>query len=138
VVAGFTVLLTESLGVGLSPQFLQTLLRSALPAAAIILGMLALEEHDLLPTSPLLHAMGDASYSLYLTHIFTLGMVRYAWGRLGLDHEGVPYAIGYALVGLLFVALVAWWTHRFVENPILQVLHRVSRQLRTRKAVPAS
>ena len=123
-VGGMVVLVTATLGASLHPEPLQVLARTVLPAAAIILGTLALEERGALPTLPLLHDLGDASYSIYLTHIFTLGGARYVWNYLGLDRRGVVYATGFALFGMVLVVVVAWFTYRLVEKPILKALQR--------------
>ncbi len=47
-----------------------------LPAVAIVAGALALEGLGRFPRMPILHRLGDASYSIYLSHVFILGALR--------------------------------------------------------------
>lgn len=62
--------------------------------------------------------LGDASYSLYLSHLFVLGAARSIW----LKSMGSPASAGgsLAFVCLCLVAssLVAVWIHRSVEVPL--------------------
>jgi exopolysaccharide production protein ExoZ len=66
---------------------------------------------------PILMALGDASYSIYLTHIFTLGALRIVWVRF------VPVAsLGSSLAWLALAvpvcALTGYACYRLVEKPI--------------------
>jgi len=70
----------------------------------------------------LLYELGDTSYSLYLTHVFTLGVVRVIWGRLGF--EGWGPAVVYMAFALAASAGTAWLVYRFVEVPLLAALKR--------------
>lgn len=46
-----------------------------IPAALVVFGALALEKEGKWPRLHILHAIGDSSYSLYLTHAFTLPII---------------------------------------------------------------
>jgi exopolysaccharide production protein ExoZ len=69
--------------------------------------------------NPILHALGDASYSIYLTHIFTLGALRVVWVRLVPDASMTSSLILMA-VSLVVSASVGWLCYRWVERPLTQ------------------
>jgi len=71
-----------------------------------------------------LHAIGDSSYSLYLTHIFTLGLLRVVWVRVFPGTPGFIEACLFMLVGLSACAGVGWLTFRALELPALAWLNR--------------
>ena len=63
---------------------------------------------------PLLLGLGDASYSIYLTHIFTLGALRVVWVKL-ITHATFVSSIALMGVSLTVCALAGWLCHRFIE-----------------------
>ena len=85
-------------------------------AALVVVG--ALDPRISAWNSRVLEAVGDSSYSLYLTHIFTLGILRVAFGKL------VPYAptattvSAFMLLALTICAVVGWVTFRWFEAPL--------------------
>jgi exopolysaccharide production protein ExoZ len=72
----------------------------------------------------LLLALGDSSYSLYLTHIFTLGALRVVWGRLLPAPPTLAATIVFMLVSLVVCAAAGWLVYRWVEAPLLARLNR--------------
>ena len=88
------------------------------PAAAIVGGALLLEERwgDRVPRPLLL--LGDASYSIYLTHAFVLPLL--GAGRLGpmLMRPERAFAVG--LAGLLLSCWAGVMCYRLVELPMLE------------------
>jgi peptidoglycan/LPS O-acetylase OafA/YrhL len=66
-----------------------------------------------------LTAGGDASYTLYLSHTFTVNAVAVAWRRAGV---GAPW-LGVALAVALSLA-AALLLYRFAERPATQALNR--------------
>ena len=58
--------------------------------------------------------VGDASYSLYLTHPFVLLVVERAWPRL----FGLQYLLAMVLAGVGLAIIVAVAVHRLIERPI--------------------
>jgi len=71
---------------------------------------------------PFLQAVGDASYSLYLTHVITLAGVAAIWTRQSL--VGGPWLFSLACVlGALAVATLCY---RFVERPVTAALKKAS------------
>ncbi|WEX07707.1 acyltransferase [Chelativorans sp. AA-79] len=111
-IAGFAGLL--SLGVGSdTPEW--RILYWGLPALAIVAGFVAIERAGAFPAHALrpLEKLGDASYSLYLTHGIVLGIVGKVLGH------GSASAILTALVACIVVAMLSY--HIF-ERPVGQVL----------------
>jgi exopolysaccharide production protein ExoZ len=134
IVAGFVVLLTGFPVNALEPgSFARTVLGNVLPSAAVIIGAIAMERNGWIAEHPWLHWLGDASYSIYLTHIFSLGAARFIWARLGLEAGGVLSAAGFAVFGMLCVLAGAWVVYNAVEKPTLNGLQR---WLKARHRVP--
>lgn len=65
--------------------------------------------------------LGDASYSIYLTHLFSLGALRVVWGRLA-PKSGLS-AIGFFVAALVVSSVVGWVTYRLLEVPLLNRLN---------------
>ena len=84
------------------------------PALMIVMGCLFIE----VPKNRLLLLLGDASYSLYLSHIFALGLFRKVLPPL---LDGLPMAhwwfVALSLVGCLIVSVFVHW---FVDNWLLR------------------
>lgn len=120
---GFALLLTGFPGnlVTLNHQ-IENYGGNVIPAALIVLGMVGIEQHGWARAHRLLLWLGDASYSIYLSHIFSLGLARVAWARAGLDGGGLPHAAGFGGFALVVVIAGAWFVYTFVERPLLRLL----------------
>ena len=137
IVVGFGVLLTGFPVNGLAPGTLpRTVLGNVLPSAAVIVGAICLERNGWMGQHPWLHWLGDASYSIYLTHIFSLGVARFVWARMGLDSGGLGLAVAFALFGMICVIGGAWLTYNSVEKPTLSALQRLLKTRRPAVAKP--
>jgi exopolysaccharide production protein ExoZ len=79
------------------------------------------------PESRALLALGDASYSIYLTHLFTLGALRIAWVRL-VPHESLGAAIAFMVVALAVCAAAGRLCYRFVERPLNSQLREMAKR----------
>jgi exopolysaccharide production protein ExoZ len=110
-VVGFACLLSGSHPLG------NSILATMLPSGAIVLGAVSLDAAGRTPIWKLPALLGDASYSVYLSHVFTMGCLRVVWVRLGLDHGSVGFAIAFESVGLAVVAIAAVILYRVVERP---------------------
>lgn len=91
-------------------------------SGAVVLGVCALECRYGIAHVAALELMGDASYSIYLTHIFTLGIMRVAAGRMHL--EGGFGAIAFVALAMAATMLVAIGVYRWVEFPLSRMLTR--------------
>lgn len=102
------------------PDFYR-LLVSGLPAAVIIYFCLYIQPSNGW-TSRLLALLGDASYSIYLCHIFaySLSLILFrTWLR---DPSWFAYA-GFALMSLVLMLVFSLAFYFFVEKPIIAVAH---------------
>ena len=104
------------------------------PAALIVGGALMLEHAGRVRTWPLVRLLGDASYSLYLTHAWVLSLMGQAWTRLHLDGRPGGWA-GYVAASLLGSILCGLLTYWLVERPFQDLLRR--RRLGPAAARPA-
>ena len=77
---------------------------------------------------PLLRALGDSSYSLYLTHIFTLGALRTAWPHLAGHSTGLPSIYGFMAVSMVVCGLVGYAAWKWIETPLTHRLQAVGRR----------
>ena len=77
-----------------------------------------------------LQALGDASYSLYLTHIFTLGALRVAWATLVPGPPGLAATLAFMAIALVVCAAVGWLVFRWIEMPLLRRLNRRRKRAR--------
>ncbi len=98
---------------------LSTLLNNMLPATMIVLGAVALEQSHKARIIKPLAFLGDASYSIYLSHIFFLGGARFLWVRLGLDRIDLVHAAAFALVSLGLVVAGSAAVYLGIEKPLL-------------------
>ncbi|QQR35149.1 acyltransferase [Devosia oryziradicis] len=103
------------------------------PAALILLGAVLWEANGGVPRLGFVQLMGDASYSLYLSHSLALSAIAQVWRKLPLTGAlqwttlSVAGLTASAAVGLL----VYWW----VEKPLTEYLNHKRRSSRAR--VPA-
>jgi peptidoglycan/LPS O-acetylase OafA/YrhL len=96
-----------------------------LGAPALLLSaamILAPEPKQAGPLRKALHFGGDISYTLYLSHIFTVGAASAFWRRTGIDS---PW-LGMALAMILAIAAAAI-LYRWVERPMTECLQRRAR-----------
>jgi len=112
-------------------SWLQVMLENGLPAAVVVFAILSLEGSLMRRPLPFLAYLGDASYSMYLSHIFSLGAARFLWIQAGMDRVSLPYAIGFAVVGMAFTLLGTIAVYRCLELPWLHMLQRAYRRQRT-------
>ena len=109
--------------------------RLTLPAAALVLGAAWLDRTKLsVPNFAV--ALGDWSYSLYLTHLLTLGLIAQIWRLLGWqDGPAVIFLVSAVAASLL----VAGLTYQLIEAPLIGKARSIRRKFfdpKTRK--PAS
>jgi exopolysaccharide production protein ExoZ len=96
------------------------------PALLCVLAALQIERAGALPRSRMLGLLGDASYSIYLSHIFVIAGVRIVAKAVGYDlalFAGVPFLF----LTLTIAATVGFAVHRLIEQPLLAVVNRAVR-----------
>jgi peptidoglycan/LPS O-acetylase OafA/YrhL len=64
-------------------------------------------------------ALSETRRTIYLTHIFTLGVWRWVWTRLDLGVTGLAAALAFVLLALVFASVVGWLSYRWIETPLL-------------------
>lgn len=105
--------------------------RAGIPAAMLVAGALSLEEKARARLSQYGLLVGNASYSVYLTHVFVLGAASRIFGLLHLRGLG-PLAETIYWLATLAVALAAGcYAYLWVERPITE---RLSSMIRIRSA----
>lgn len=100
---------------------LEAWIASGLPAAAIVLACVCGPAWRPVPPVLWAAALGDASYSLYLTHPFATRLLRVGWTEI-LGAQG-PAPVFAALAVLVAVG-VGFAVHRLIERPMTDALHR--------------
>jgi exopolysaccharide production protein ExoZ len=86
-----------------------------LPSGAILLGAISLERAAI-KVPKLFVALGDSSYSLYLTHPFTLPALGKLWLTLHLSERISPVILG--LIAFSCSILVGHAAYLLIEKPI--------------------
>lgn len=132
---GFAALFLELPGLSYDPgDLLQVLCEVALPSVIVVFAMLSLEPRLRRHPVRFLAYLGDASYSMYLSHIFVLGAARFIWVKAGLDRVAVANAVAFEIVGMSLCILGAVIVYRCVEQPLQNGLQGAYK--RWRKAAP--
>jgi exopolysaccharide production protein ExoZ len=93
---------------------------AGLPALAIVAAAASSDFAGKTPVMPLLRRIGDASYSIYLSHYFVLRLAIAAWRHLPL--HGWPQFICYAVAATIGSIAVGMLIHTFVEKPLNRIL----------------
>jgi exopolysaccharide production protein ExoZ len=96
------------------------------PALLCVLAALQVERAGALPSSRVLGLLGDASYSIYLSHIFVIAGVRIVANAVGYDlalFAGVPFLV----LTLATAATVGFAVHGLIEKPLLAAVNRAVR-----------
>ena len=68
--------------------------------------------------SRLLLKLGDASYSIYLTHIFSLGVLRVVWTHFDRSPPSLASAAAFMAVAVLTGALPGFVVYKVIEKPL--------------------
>ena len=76
--------------------------------------------------SRVLHLLGDASYSIYLTHILALGVYRVIWSKLVTPEATAGQMITFIVGGLLVTVIGGVIFHFIVEKPVTRFLQNRS------------
>jgi peptidoglycan/LPS O-acetylase OafA/YrhL len=94
-----------------------------LPAFLIVLSMLSFEYENKLFKNRILKKIGDASFSLYLSHYFILVLISKLWETA---HLPVSYIANLLFISIsIFIALlIGFLSYKYVERPITLYLNK--------------
>ena len=93
------------------------------PAFLIVLALPTLETRGYRFPLGVFSALGDASYSIYMTHLMVLPALAIVWSRLGLGFSGVmtPAFVCFSLVA---ACTAGWVCFKVWEQPFMRLSHR--------------
>ena len=97
-----------------------------IPAVILLCAALQIEISGHLPDLPKLSLLGDASYSIYLSHIFVIAGTRVAAHVVGLD-LGMANGAVFVLLALVVSSVAGIVVHRTIELPLLKGMNRLLR-----------
>jgi exopolysaccharide production protein ExoZ len=123
----FTVLVFQPIS-SIFAQEVHALIFTMLPAALIVLSVVALEQLRAVPKIAFLVRLGDASYSIYLSHILFLGVCRALWQHFGLPDHSLMSASCFAVFSTATVIYGGFLVYWGVERPMTDFLHRLYRR----------
>lgn len=92
-----------------------------------VLGAVALEQNDIIIHNRLVRLIGDSSYSIYLTHLFTLGLLRAFWIREIAPGTNSLLSTAFMAVALLTCTAVGALCRRLVEVPLNDLVRSLLR-----------
>jgi exopolysaccharide production protein ExoZ len=122
VVAGFVALFTL-------PDQVSRELAYGVPAVAIVIGALAFERRFNVLKVPFLQFTGDASYSIYLVHIFPVAVLRALWPHF-MPMAGVVSFLLFLLLNVVSVIALGALSYHAVERTSLRYLRtKIQRRL---------
>lgn len=101
-------------------------------AALLVAGAVFLELQGVVFRNRVMHLLGDASYSIYLTHGLAMSAIGAVWMRAGLATH-TPTFVLFVPVSIAVATLAGVITYRIAEKP----LHDLSRNLVRRRAATA-
>lgn len=139
---GLVLLIASSAGVnwtvvaGIAETNLARPLTYGLAGALLVHGVVSLEKQGRLKYPEFVLKLGDASYTLYLSHLLVLSAVGRLWQGLGADQ--LPNIL---FIPILIIAATAWALigYRYIEQPLIEHGRRMLDTWKTKqRAVPIS
>src|SRR5262249_55908080 len=73
---------------------------AGIPSAFLVMGAVSLEEGVSVPTVPAAKFLGDASYSIYLTHLLPIALLGKAWTFERLPHDAFGSALLFSALSI--------------------------------------
>jgi exopolysaccharide production protein ExoZ len=93
-----------------------------IPAILLVIATLSLECVGNIRQHYLLQMIGDASYSIYLSHIFTIELVEFFWRLLGWQTDSLATQMMFVANSIGASALVGILVLNVIERPSLKLL----------------
>ncbi len=117
--AGVTLILLADL---LPPPYAQLLDPPIAGSIAVVLGLVALETSGFRCRKRFALLLGNASYSIYLSHLFTLVILRIIWPNVGWWVKSIDAALAFLAISLITSAIVGVIVYVVIEKPFLRLL----------------
>jgi exopolysaccharide production protein ExoZ len=95
-----------------------------LSPALIVAGTLALEPAVRRKPSVALYTIGNASYSIYLSHLFFLRLSELGWRGLVASGSSEVLDVTYVVVAFIFAIAGGVAVHYLIERPLLLLFHQ--------------
>lgn len=89
-----------------------------LPSALILIGCLAIEDAKRMPSFPMLKLLGDASYSIYLSHAFVLQIGLIIWWKVPVT--GWSQFMIFTPAAVIGCSIIGVFVYRYIERPMLR------------------
>ena len=90
----------------------------------LVFGLALLERRGLIRMPTFWVAVGDMSYTLYLSHLLVLGVIGRLWQWLGAWPESLLDNLGFVILMLSAVLCYGWVGYRCFEKPVLDAATR--------------
>jgi exopolysaccharide production protein ExoZ len=90
-----------------------------LPAALIVFGSISLENVGVISRSAIFEFLGDASYSIYLTHLFAIGAVAVVLNKAGILMKNIGLG-GFIFIAMAAAILVSITSYLVIERPAVR------------------
>lgn len=120
-----TMPVMELAGVTANTPLLRTLLFGT-TGALLVLGAVTAEAGSRMRAPRWLRAIGDSSYSLYLSHVFVVSAAGRAWAWSGLNQAWWQHA-GFVVLTLIASVATGLAAHRMLEQPLLKLGRHMAR-----------
>jgi exopolysaccharide production protein ExoZ len=95
----------------------------------IVLGVISIESRKGIPQIQFWRSLGDASYSIYLSHLFLVFLLKFVWPN-SLINDSLGSALLFASANIIAAACVGALVFKGLEQP----LHTLSRRFVSRMA----
>ena len=92
------------------------------PSFLIVLGAVFWEKRESIKIPKILVTLGDSSYSLYLTHLFSINLTGFIWHRFIGDYYGLFY-----FTAILCSVIAGHIAYLLIEKPVTQYLSGIYR-----------
>jgi len=108
-----------------------------IPGAIVVLAAIGFERRAArLRRSGLLHYLGDASYSIYLSHLFAIVGLRVVWLKLHVPHASASDALVFALCAVAAGTACGCLVYSYVERPLTGLVKRGAMGIGSRADTP--
>ena len=109
---------------GEDPHAWNRVIMWGMPAFALVAGFVSLEKARGPYDFRIGRLLGDASYSIYLTHGLFISVLTHLWKVAGADQPASLNAMAFAAIGLLVCTVGGTLVHLSLERPITKALQR--------------